>query len=242
MTEEADFWMDLRSHSTRLNPFPISGIEKTRNPMKILPTFCALAIAVGLAPLAQAQNGGVAVLDIDKVAQELGIDQSVLTELKEIETNLNNQLAQVRNNLQSQMNQLEARAGQQRTPEMQAQLVQANRKLNADFGAVRAQAQNQLVSARVQRINEFRDKLRPIALESAKTKGLQVVMTLTPNLYTYDDSVDITEDVIKRAKEAGLQEEAPAATEEAAAPSTGEAAPAAPAPAPAADSEGSSDQ
>lgn len=191
--------------------------------MKILPTFLSLALAFSLAPVARAQQGGVAVLDIDKVAQELGIDQSVLTELKQIEGNLNSQLAQVRQNLQTQMNQLEARAGQNRTPQTQAQLVEANRKLNADFGAVRAQAQSQLTSARVQRINDFREKLRPLALESAKAKGLHVVMTLTPNLYAHADEVDITEDVIKRAKDAGLQEE-PA--EAAPAPATGEAAPA----------------
>ena len=106
--------------------------------MRILPTLCILALTIGLAPAAFAQKGGVAVLDIDKVAQELNVDQSVLTELKSIEVNLNNQLAQVRENLQSQMNQLEARAGQQRTPEIQSQLVNANRKLNADFSAVRA--------------------------------------------------------------------------------------------------------
>lgn len=216
--------------------------------MKILPTLCALAIALGMAPLAQAQNGGVAVLDIDKVAQELGVDQSVLTELKQIEANLNNQLAQVRTNLQTQMNQLEARAGQQRTQQIQAQLVQANRKLNADFGAVRQQAQNQLATARVQRINEFREELRPIALEAAKAKGLSVVMTLTPNLYAHDEAVEITEDVIARAKAAGLKidipAEAPAAEEatEEAAPATGEATEEAAPAAPAADAEAGADQ
>ena len=235
--------MDLERDSTRLIPLSTLRNRKTRKPMKILPTLCALALILGLAPLAQAQNGGVAVLDIDKVAQELGVDQSVLTELKQIETNLNSQLAQVRTNLQSQMNQLEARAGQQRTPEIQAQLVQANRKLNADFGAVRAQAQSQLTTARVQKINEFREKLRPIALEAAKAKGLQVVMTLSPNLYAHDDSIDITEEVIKRAKDAGIQEEVGAPAPAPAPESSETEAPATPTEAaPATDTEGAADQ
>lgn len=193
--------------------------------MKILPSLCAFALTLGLSPLAQAQNGGAAVLDIDKVAQELGIDQSVLTELQQIEANLNNQLAQVRGNLQTQMNQLEARAGQQPTPEIQAQLLEANRKLNADFNQVRAQAQNQLAAARIQRINEFRDKLRPIALDAAKAKGLQVVLTLTPQVYANDESVDITAEVIKAAVAAGLKQEAPAPAAAPAAPATPEAKP-----------------
>ena len=175
--------------------------------MKILPSLLVIASAFGMAISAQAQGGSAAVLDIDKVAQELGVDQSVLTELQQIEASLNNQLAQVRNNLQSQMNQLEARAGQQRTQQIQAQLVEANRKLNADFNAVRAQAQNQLAAARIQRINTFREKLRPVALEAAKAKGFNVVLTLTPQVYAHDDAVDITDDVIQRAKAAGLDKE-----------------------------------
>lgn len=204
--------------------------------MKIIPSLLVIASALGMAISAQAQGGGAAVLDIDKVAQELGVDQSVLTELQQIEASLNNQLAQVRNNLQSQMNQLEARAGQQRTQQIQAQLVEANRKLNADFNAVRAQAQNQLAAARIQRINDFREKLRPVALEAANAKGLKVVLTLTPQVYAHDESIDITDDVIQRAKAAGLDKElssapadpAPATT----APENGEASenPAPPAP------------
>lgn len=191
--------------------------------MKILPSLLVIASALGMAVSAQAQGGGAAVLDIDKVAQELGVDQSVLTELQQIEASLNNQLAQVRNNLQSQMNQLEARAGQQRTQQIQAQLVEANRKLNADFNAVRAQAQNQLAAARIQRINDFRDKLRPIALEAANAKGFKVVLTLTPQVYAHDEGVDITDDVIRRAKAAGLDKELSSSSS-----TTGEATPATP--------------
>ncbi|MCB1078262.1 MAG: OmpH family outer membrane protein, partial [Verrucomicrobiae bacterium] len=130
------------------------------------------AVVFFSSPLAHAQKGGVAVLDIDKVARELRIDQSVLAELKQVESSLNSQLNQVRNNLQAQMNQIETNLNQQKTPESQSQLMEANRKLNADFAAVRTEAETKLAAARVQRINEFRDKLRPIAQAAAKERGL----------------------------------------------------------------------
>jgi Skp family chaperone for outer membrane proteins len=179
--------------------------------------FAALATVLVL-PMAHAQQGGVAVLDIDRVAKELRIDQSVASDLKEVETSLNAQLAQVRSNLQTQMNQIEANLGQQKTPEAQTQLVEANRKLNADFAAVRTEAQNRLTAARVQRINEFRDKLRPLAQAAAKEKGLEVVVTVSPQLYAFVPEVDITEAVIRAAKEAGLEQPEPPAPDPQAAP------------------------
>ncbi|MCB1234109.1 MAG: OmpH family outer membrane protein [Verrucomicrobiae bacterium] len=213
--------------------------------MKNLLILTILAAFAALAPNGWAQKGGVAVLDIDKVAQELGVDKAVLGELQKIEADLNTQLGQIRTNLQSQMNQLEAQAGQQRTQQVQAQLVNANQQLNAQFNNVKAQAQNQLAAARIAKINEFREKLEPLALEAAKAKGLGVVLTKTPQVYAYDEALDITDDTIKRAKAAGLEtkiEESAAPTPApapAAAPETGESSAkptdgAAPAPAPAA--------
>lgn len=192
-----------------------------------LPALCALVVAGPGAALAQ--RGGVAVLDIDRVAKELRIDQTVIGELKKVETSLNTQLAQVRTNLQTQMNQIEANLGQQKTPEAQAQLVEANRKLNADFNAVVTEAQNRLAAARLQQINAYRDKLRPIAQAAAKARGLEVVMTLVPQVYAFVPEVDITEDVIKAAKEAGLEQPEPPeppASDPQAAPAASPAAPA----------------
>lgn len=177
--------------------------------MKHLPLLSALATLAFAPATVLAQKGSVAVLDIDKVAKELRIDQTVQSELKAIEANLNAQLNQVRANLQAQMTQLETKASQQQTPEAQAQLVNANRKLNADFSSVRAEAQNRLNAARLQRVNDFREKLRPIAKEAAKERGLDVVLTIVPEVYSYDESVDITADVIDRAKKAGMEQPEP---------------------------------
>ena len=194
--------------------------------------FYLTLIALAIAPAAAfAQKGSVAVLDIDKVAKELRIDQTVQSELKAIEANLNAQLNQVRANLQAQMTQLETSASQQRTPEAQAQLAAANRKLNADFGNVRAEAQNRLNAARLQRVNDFREKLRPLAKAAAKERGLDVVLTIVPEVYSYDESVDITADVIDRAKKAGMEQPEPVISVPASGSITPSSSPAAPAPA-----------
>ena len=194
--------------------------------MKILPILAGVAI-IAAAPLASAQQGGVAVLDIDRTAKELNVDQAVLGELKSIEVDLNKELNQIRTNLQTRMNQLEAQANQQKTPENQQKLMAANQQLNQQFNQVKAQAQGKMAAERVKRINEFREKLQPIALAAAKERGLSVVLTKSPQVYAFVEAVDITDDVIKEAKAAGLEEEAPPAP----------VAPAAPAPTPEATSD-----
>lgn len=176
--------------------------------MKILPILAGVAI-LAAAPLASAEKGGVAILDIDRVAKELNVDQAVLGELKSIEVDLNAQLTQIRNNLQGRMNQLEAQASQQQTQQAQKQLVAANQQLNQQFNQVKAQAQGKMAAERVKKINEFRDKVRPIAEAAAKERGLDVVLTKSPQVFTFVDAVDITEAVIKGAKAAGLEAEAP---------------------------------
>ena len=76
-------------------------------------------------------------------------------------------------------------------------------------------------------INDFRVRLEPIALKAAEAQGLGVVlMKVTPPVFAYATSVDITQATTKLALEAGMQVTAPAETAPVAAPANGGAAPA----------------
>jgi len=170
--------------------------------------FSCLLLTLG----AHAQNGGVAVLDIDAVAAELGVEDSVRVELQTLQNNLNTELQNARANLQQQMATAEQAVGESPTDQQRQQLLQTNQQLNAQFNQLQAQARQTIAQERAQKINEFRDKLRPIALEAAKDKGLDVVlMRVTPPVFGFTDAVDITEDTTRRAKEAGLEAAVPAA-------------------------------
>ena len=178
--------------------------------MKLLPIDAAAAVAlIAATPAAFAQQGGVAILDIDRVAKELNVDKAVAAELQLIGTDLNTELNQIRTNLQNRMQQFESRAGQNRSQQVQAELVAANRQLTAQFNQVKAQAQNKLAAERIKKINDFREKLKPLSQEAAKARGLDVVMTNSPQVFTFVTAVDITDDVIRAAKAAGLEAEVP---------------------------------
>lgn len=160
---------------------------------------------LAFAATAQAQSGGVAVLDIDKVAEELGVEDSVKTSLVDMQNDLNSELQKAQANLQAQMKNAEEQAGENPTDEAKRQLIQTNQQLNVQFNQMKAQAQQQLANERVKKISDFREQIRPYAMEAAKAKGLDVVlMKVTPPVFDFSESVDITAATTELAKKAGL--------------------------------------
>lgn len=160
---------------------------------------------------AGAQQGGVAVLDIDAVARQLGVEEKVRVDLIGMQNQLNQELQRTQSQLQNQMTGVEQSAGANPTEEQRRQILATNQQLNAEFNRLKAQAQQTLAQERVRLINEFRIQLEPIALKAAEEKGLDVVlMKVTPPVFTYASSVDITEATAKMAEDAGMKVESPA--------------------------------
>ena len=195
-------------------------------------SFVALSAAL---TSAQAQKGGVAVLDIDKVAAAVGVEDNVKQELKVIEENLNAQLKTVQTELQARFDNMRAQVGPQPTQEQAQQLANINGQLTQQLTQSRTQAQSQLNAKQFELVSQFRDSVKPVALEIAKSKGLSVVVTPDQSLFAWDDAVDITEEVTAKMK-ATLPKKEDAPSGDAAAPAATPAptaTPATPAPAPA---------
>lgn len=168
---------------------------------------------------AQAQQGGVAILDIDEVARQLGVEEKVRVDLLKMQNGLNTELQKTQATLQSQMAGVEQAAGANPNDEQRRQILATNQQLNAEFNRLKNQAQQTLAQERVRLINDFRTKLEPIALKVAKDKKLGVVlMKVTPPVFAYDESVDITEATTKAAMDEGMKVEAPEAPEPVPAP------------------------
>lgn len=165
---------------------------------------------------AQAQQGGVAILDIDAVARDLGVEEKVRVDLIGMQNKLNEELKKAQAQLQTQMSGVEEAAGEEPTDEQRRQIMATNQQLNSEFNRLKGQAQQALAQERVRLINEFRIRLEPVALMVAKEKGLDVVMMkVTPPVFAYTSSVDITVATAAKAVEAGMKVEIP---EETAAP------------------------
>lgn len=166
---------------------------------------CLIALFASSLPVV-AQKGGVAILDIDEVARQLGVEEKVRVDLLNMQNNLNADLQRTQETMQKQMTGVEEAAGENPTDEQKRQIIATNQQLNEEFNRLKAQAQNTLAQERVRMINEFRIRLEPIALKAAQEVGLEVVlMKITPPVFTYATSVDITQATAKLALEAGLQ-------------------------------------
>ncbi|MDA7920563.1 OmpH family outer membrane protein [Verrucomicrobiales bacterium] len=174
--------------------------------------FLATLATFAFALITNADSGGVAILDIDEVARQLGVEEKVRVDLLTMQNTLNGELQKTQSNLQNQMAGVEQAAGQNPTEEQRRQILATNQQLNSEFNRLKTQAQQTLANERVRLINEFRIKLEPIALDAARAKNLHVVMMkVTPPVFAYDPSVDITADTAKLAMEAGMKVVAPAA-------------------------------
>lgn len=183
---------------------PFAPYEKLPSNMKSV-VFLILA-TVTLGSSAFAQKGGVAILDIDAVAKELGVQAQLQMALISMQESLKAELQKAQSTLQAQMNGVEQAAGENPTDEKRQEVAATNQQLNAEFDRLKMQAEQTLVQENARLIKDFQIKLEPVALEVAKGKGFDVVLLkVNPPLFASAPEVDITADTAKLAKSKGMQ-------------------------------------
>ena len=145
---------------------------------------------------AKTNMGGVAVIDLDEIAKRLGRDAEMAGSITTRESDLNEKLGVLQTSLRREYDDEERRlAGapideqtttlQKLQTDHQTRLVQAQRQAQQDFAVYKARV-----------VNGFRDEMKPVARRIAAEKGLGVVVTKNETvLFTYDDAVDITDEV-----------------------------------------------
>lgn len=171
---------------------------------------------------ASSTRGGLAVVDLDKVAAETGksIQMKEVFELQE--NSVKQQLAQAQFSATSQLEAKSKDFGETPTEEQQKELAQFRYKANTAFGNLQNQAGTKLNQYRQDQIAKFRTEIKPIAQEIALKRGLSVVIPKNDGLLlAVDPGVDITEDVIKAYRE---KRPAPTTAPAAASPTTQSAA------------------
>ena len=172
-------------------------------------------------------NGGLAVVDLDKVAAETGKD----IQMKEIyqvqENNVKQQLAKAQYSANSQFEEKKKEYGDNPTDEQKKDLVQFQYNATNVLGKLQNQAGTKLGQYRQDQVAKFRTEIKPIAQEVAAKRGLSVVIPKNDGLLlAVDPGVDITEAVIKAYRE---KRPAPTAVPVAATPSAAKQPAAAPA-------------
>ncbi len=148
-----------------------------------------------------AQTVGVAVIDLDQVARELGSDKQIGAAIKQRQDALNKKLVGLANSYVEQLNQHREQA--ENKPEVSAvSLAQYEQKANQNLGAAKRQAQVNLTQHRKQLVAQFRQAVRPAARAVANERGLGVILTKQEGMmFDCSRECDITAAVVMRLKQ-----------------------------------------
>jgi len=208
--------------------------------MKFVPKLvCGLALSALLLAGCDQLSGGssIVVLDLAEVAKETGQDEVIRQKAEEERTKLVTQLQQLAASLDEQLNAERKKIGDKPKPEDSQRLQDMTMQARQQINNAQTQAQNEASQVEAKLVQEFRDKVDPLAEKIARERGAKALLASDSYLFWHDPSIDITTDVIAawKALPAEKPAEAPAAAAEPAAanapPAPAAATDAAPAPA-----------
>ncbi len=161
---------------------------------------------------AAAKSGGLAVVDLGKIAAETGKDIQLRESFQLQENNVKQQLAQAQVNANSQFQDKVKEFGETPTDDQQKELAKFRVGATNALGQLQNQAGTKLNQYMQDQIAKFRAEIKPIAMEVAAKRGLSVVVPKNEGiLLAVDPGVDITEDVIKLYRERRPAAAAPSA-------------------------------
>ncbi len=173
--------------------------------MHTLISFRALTLAILLPVLLAGcldsgapARGRLAVLDLERLADETGFKEQVQKALKETEGDLNAGLEKARQAAADQVSARRAQFGDLPTAAQQAELRAFVERTRQELLSLKNKANGQLGARRQQLIDELKEHVRPVAQAVASERGMDVVMLRTNNMLSYTEVSDITEAVLAK--------------------------------------------
>ena len=153
--------------------------------------------------------GGVAVVDLDAVAKQLGADVAIAKQIKDAQTSLDAQLRSVQASLRNQYEEKSKELQNQnhpnaspRDPEATKQeLAEFEKKLNLQLVQAQQIARKKFIDYRGSLFRNFRGEVIPVAQEIAARQGLGIVLAKNDSvLLSYDQSHDITNALVSELR------------------------------------------
>lgn len=142
-------------------------------------------------------KAGVAVVDLDKVAKELGRDTQMAGELVGQQNSLAKDLSSIQKNFEGQLAKMKEELGEEPAVEKLQEFSKAKQVAQIKFNGFQQQAMSKITARRDMLIGEFRTEARPVAEKIAKSVGATAVMTRNDAvIFSYDNTIDITDQVI----------------------------------------------
>lgn len=153
-------------------------------------------------PAAASSRGGMAVVDLDKVAAETGRDRQLAQSLELAQNTLNQGYAKTVESAKGQLTAKKKEFGSSPSEEELKELSMMERSAVTQLTQIQNKARAEFEQYKQQQIAKFRAELKPITQEIAAKRGLSIVIPKNEGLLlSVDPGVDITDEVVKVLKE-----------------------------------------
>jgi outer membrane protein len=174
------------------------------SPVKLFFTACALlfsSVAIA-APIAVAQASNIITIDERKVLRDSRAGKDLASKLKNIESQMKNELDPTRRSLESEGKSLQTKT-QGKTREaiaadsgLMSQLQNYQKKAN-DFGQKRGKASQELQLTERKALADFNKALEPVLQEVVREKNADLVLSRSQVVFA-SDKTDVTSTIISK--------------------------------------------
>lgn len=151
---------------------------------------------------ASTARGGMAVVDLDKVAAETGRDRQLAQSLELAQNSLNQSYQKTVELARDELNTKKKGYGDQISDEEKKEFSEMERVAVTKLSQLQNEARSKFEQYKQVQIARFRAELKPITQEIAAKRGLSIVIPKNEGLLlSVDPGVDITDDVVKVLRE-----------------------------------------
>lgn len=141
-------------------------------------------------------SSGVAVIDLDAVAQRVGRLDEINESVKEKESALNEKLALLQASYHNEFKAKRDEYGDEPTDEQNEELLVQQRRINNGVGQAQRKYQQELEFHKNALKRRFHEEVKPLALQVANRRDMNVVV-LNNFIFAAGDAVDITDAVVE---------------------------------------------
>ena len=145
-------------------------------------------------------RGRVAVLDLDRLAEELGFKTQIQAALKEVEDGLNNELKTARERVQKALVERRNQYGQTPSVAQQRELRAVAEQSRRELVQLRNSSAESLNSRRELFVAQLKDHVRTIASDVARERYMDIVFLRTTNMLVAHPDSDITDAVVAKVR------------------------------------------
>lgn len=141
----------------------------------------------------------VAVVDMDRVFKDVGMLQKIEKERQKLEafSKASNMLNAYKTRMKGLQDKLDAATTQAEKDKLSAQIRAANEQFNESIAPMQGAMQQFDAAA----VGSFRKRVQPFIDQVALKHKVDTVLSLGPQLLWFRNKVDLTDDVVKAAKD-----------------------------------------